>query len=56
MSAVFPLEETGQNASGMFDDAKVLAVQMAKFVFLIEPALKKQATVVRNILFTCPQL
>jgi len=36
MSAVFPLEENGQNASGMFDAAKVLAVQMAKFVFLME--------------------
>ena len=46
MSAVFPLEETGQNASGMFDVAKVLAVQMAKFVFLMEPVLKKQPTVV----------
>jgi len=46
MSAVFPLEETGQNASGMFDAAKVLAVQMAKFVFLMEPVLKKQAIVV----------
>ena len=46
MSAVFPLEETGQNASGMFDTAKVLAVQTAKFVFLMEPVLKKQAIVV----------
>jgi len=46
MSAVFPLEETGQNASGMFGAAKVLAVQMAKFVFLMEPELKKQAMVV----------
>ena len=46
MSAVFPLEETGQNASGMFDAAKVLAVQMAKFVLLLEPVLKKQAIAV----------
>jgi len=45
-SAVFPLEETGQNASGMFDAAKALAVQTAKFVFLMEPELKKQAMVV----------
>jgi hypothetical protein len=30
----------------MFDATKVLAVQMAKFLFLIEPVLKKQAIVV----------
>jgi hypothetical protein len=42
MSAEFPLEETWQNASGMFDAAKVLAVQMVKFVFLMSPVLKSK--------------
>jgi hypothetical protein len=42
MSAVFPLEETGQNASGTFDAAEALAIQTAKSAFLMEPVLKKQ--------------
>jgi hypothetical protein len=43
MSALFPLEESGQNASGTFDAAEALAIQTAKSVFLMKPVLKKQA-------------
>lgn len=41
MSAAFPLEETGRNASGTFDAAKALAIQTAMSVFLMEPMLKR---------------
>jgi hypothetical protein len=40
-SAVFPLAEIVQNASGTFGAVKALAVLMAVFVFLKEPVSKK---------------